>query len=68
MTEEQLETLGEIIETCLNYKEYGRGGSLNMLSLPMRVDALSTGLSDVCNRIRALYLALGGEDVWQAAS
>lgn len=64
-----VESLGEIVETCLNYAEYGTkstSGGFESLPPQMRIDALSNGLDEVKTKILALYTELGGEDVWNA--
>ena len=66
--EETIEILGEVIEACLNYAEYGKNSTTpdfaNSLPATMRIDALSNGLADVHAKVRDLYLELGGDDVW----
>ena len=72
VTEEQMESLAEIVSMCLNYAEYGTKSTspvfASSLSPEMRIDALSNGLADVHSLARALYIELGGDDAWAATS
>lgn len=66
-----IETLGEIVESCMNYAEYGTKPihpALSGLPEDMRIDALSNGLADAQKRIMDLYTELGGDDVWSMGS
>lgn len=61
------DVLGRAVDTAENYMEYGTHATTTaMTRLPanIRIDALSNGLKELRDTIKALYLELGGEDVW----
>lgn len=61
------DVLGRAVDTAENYMEYGTHATMTaMARLPanIRIDALSNGLKELRDTIKALYLELGGEDVW----
>lgn len=65
--EDILDVLGRAVDTAENFMEYGTDATTPaMARLPetMRIGALSHGLKELRDTIKALYLGLGGEDVW----
>ena len=63
-----LDVLGRAVDTAENFMEYGTHATTPaMARLPsdIRIDALSNGLKELRDTVKALYLELGGEDVWQ---
>lgn len=61
VNEEQVENLGLLIDTCDNYLALA---SNPYMPITMKADALKVGLENIKNRLREVYDALGGEDVW----
>ena len=61
MTDEQLETLGQLIDKAENYLAWKEN-----LGAPVQVkkQAYEVGLADLRNELRVFYFANGGEDVW----
>ncbi len=62
-----LDVLGRAVDTAENFMEYGDDSTTPaMARLPeaMRIGSLSHGLKELRDTIKALYLELGGEDVW----
>ena len=61
MTPEQLERLGQLVDTADNALAWD---SNSFASVAMRKDAFRAGLMILRDRIKALYLELGGSDEW----
>jgi hypothetical protein len=61
MTEDQLDVLEALVDTCDNYLALAGN---KMMSGEMRADALRAGLALVREQIKLLYLEAGGVDEW----
>lgn len=65
--EHTLDVLGRAVDSAENYAEYGTHATTPAflrLAPDIRIDALSNGLEELRDSIKALYFELGGEDVW----
>lgn len=62
------DVLGRAVDTAENYAEYGTHATtpaFARLDPQLRIGALSNGLQELRDTIKALYFEMGGEDVWQ---
>lgn len=65
MTESILDRIGSLIDTADNYLVYGNLNSIdNPFPDAIRIDAMTHGLEEIRDELRAIYFKLGGEDVW----
>lgn len=58
---EHLETLGKLVDKAENYLAWKDNFAA---PIQMKKQAYETGLADLRDELKKLYLDLGGEDVW----
>lgn len=60
MNENQLERIGQLIDTVENHLAL-QG---DPMPIQIRADAAKSGLSDIRDELKKIYFEAGGEDVW----
>jgi hypothetical protein len=63
LSETLVETIGQLADTCDNYLAFQDN---SFMSLSQKANAYVTGLRDVRDQLRALYVAETGENPWEA--
>ena len=61
MDELQLEKLGRLADKADNYLQW----AYNPAPDSLKIDAMKTGLAELSEELKALYIELGGSNPWQ---
>jgi hypothetical protein len=61
LSEEQLETLGQLVDKAENYLAWKDNPHA---PIQMKKEAYETGLSQIRDELKKFYFENGGEDVW----